>query len=229
MYHDIMRRRASEIMATNRQWYQVVADVYRRLHEGFYPADYVKVIMQCHRGSIDMIDAFFFAKVHAGIFGGDILLGMWEVGATPSADERHAENQTKLRELSRYNPPLDARYDPSYGGSGADGDGSVSWQESVELDRCVRVKGSDRHVRVPVHPCHIPLEVGSTQPTTTFYHLIGGTKAVARWPYGSTWLTILCVAPHAFDDYSVHLPYPGKKPIPTPTITQIEQLPLFWA
>src|ERR1044072_3983302 len=103
-----------------------------------------------------------------------------ELGAHPGRDKDQAGNDAKLKELP-------SPFSASFEGGAGDCDGWFSWGQSVTVHHHM---GEGEHLTVRYPASGVPLEVGRTEPETTVWHLRrdGG---VARWPYGSSCVTLL--------------------------------------
>jgi hypothetical protein len=128
----------------------------------------------------DWYDAAAQIEVGLHLQAGWYVSAAVEVGATPGGDKDQVGNGTKLKGLPL---PFNAWFD---GGAG-DCDGWFAWDEPVEVRHHM---GDGEHLTVRYPVSGVPLEVGRTEPETTIWHLRrdGG---VARWPYGSTCVTLL--------------------------------------
>lgn len=119
-----------------------------------------------------------------GLAYGRIVRRRISVGETPGPDADRDGNAALLRNLDA---PFHAQLDMSQ--SGADSDGTLSWDSPVNLWRALGVRvlheaglyGS-LHAPFEVRPWSVPLEVGYTLPSRTMVHLMM-EGAVARWAY----------------------------------------------
>lgn len=111
------------------------------------------------------------------------------VGVTPRRDKMLAENQAALR-AALSEPLKGARFECEvYNGIGGS-DGWISADIAVPM---VRVQAGAEIVQRKL--AYAPLEIGSTRPRTTLERLVE-SRALARWPYGHSALTILTLAPY---------------------------------
>ena len=144
---------------------------------------YCDVIVQANDqiDTIDFVEAYWFARIHAAIYDGLIAFTSVVVGSQPLANGDEAGNQAILGSIRG---PISVAFSPGRGNRGDAGDGTASWAAPLEL----RTHGGS----IIVEPGSAPLEVGTTRATTTFRHLTTGAGAVARWPYGSDniWLLV---------------------------------------
>jgi hypothetical protein len=99
---------------------------------------------------------------------------------------------------------LHAPFSATIQGGQGDNDGYVLWDRPCEV---VHAMGAGLHLTARFETGAFPLEVGHTEPETTLSHL-AGDGGVARWPYGSTHITLLRATIQLSDR-----PYP--KPLPT--------------
>jgi hypothetical protein len=154
-------------LAESHETWKFCTEILEGLHSDRWTPSYRAMVMQYHRKPrYDFGDAYVFGMIHGYLHLGELQLVESRVGAIPVADARIEENNRLLKGLSG---PLQAEFT----GGLADCDGRVT------------VKGSKED--------WVPLEVGDTDAATTFKHLLfhGG---VARWPYGSDTMFIICGA-----------------------------------
>lgn len=181
-----------------------LSDVRRRLQvepgtPGGFDVGYADAIGQVHRSAPSkwpMEQVAALTGVHAGIVAGNF--GRIEIGGPnleggPRRDSDRKGNAAKLSEL--YGP---FRAVVNMEQNQADEDGEFSWDEPAHCDRAFPVsfippcprEGMRRITRlVKLDPWSVPLEIGSSSPSRTFFHLIDD-GAVARWPYGSDRITL---------------------------------------
>jgi hypothetical protein len=131
-----------------------------------------------------------------GLAYGRIVRRRIPVGATPGPDADRQGNAAKLQAVSH---PFHVKLDMSQ--NGADCDGTLSWEEPVNLWRALGVRvlheeglyGS-LHAPFEVRPWSVPLEVGYTLPSRTAAHLMM-EGAVARWAYDDREICLLLDLP----------------------------------
>ncbi len=128
----------------------------------------------------DWYDATAFDEVVTSAELGWLVVAYGHVGATPGRDREQQANDAKLQGLP-------APFEAWFAGGQGDCDGWLSWQGYLSVDHPL-VDESILRMRFPTSG--VPLEVGSTDPDTTIWHLRheGG---LARWPYGFDYLTLL--------------------------------------
>lgn len=182
-----------------------MADVRRRLllppgHPHGFPEGHADAIGQVHRATPDrwpMEQVAAFTYVHAGIVAGDygavVLTGAQTKGG-PGRDKDREGNASRLAELCA---PFSADVDLEQ--NSAAEDGTLTWSAPIKCDRSAGVSFIDPCPRTamrrlmmpaPVAPKSVPLEIGSSSPSRTMWHLLED-GAVARWPYGADFLTLL--------------------------------------
>jgi hypothetical protein len=153
-----------------------------RIRDGFYDPDYVNALFQKPQSiRPDQCDAYWFLKIHQAVSIGDVMYGVWDIGAMPGADADVVGNTQKLAAFNN-GTPFEAVFDPHRGYTGSAGDGSFAWTQPIMLDQYLRT-GSVKSQQF--EPMSVPFEVGQTAARTTFLHLLEDS-GVARWPYGST-------------------------------------------
>ena len=131
--------------------------------------------------------------LHSDITEGRIATACIKVGAEPGPDREREENAALLATL-----PHPFKADLSLTQHMADSDGGFRWTKGIQvhvqtgtvIDDPDGVPRSDA-VRVPIKPMSVALEVGSTLPSRTIWHM-RREFGVARWPYGSDviWLMV---------------------------------------
>ncbi|MET9445461.1 hypothetical protein [Streptomyces sp. NPDC006610] len=144
-----------------------------------------------------------------GLVYGRIVRRRIPVGATPGPDADRQGNAKKLEAVSH---PFHAKLDMSQ--NGADCDGTLSWDEPVNLWRALGVrvlheKGlyGSLHAPFEARPWQVPLEVGYTLPSRTAAHLMM-EGAVARWAYEDKEICLLLDLPRLGQTT-------GTRPLPT--------------
>lgn len=175
-----------------------LADARRRLRAGAFDGDYVAAIGQTHWGvrAWPMEQVAAFLVVHAELGAGGIASVRIEVGEGPSGDACREENAAKLSQLPF---PFSASVDLGQRNSSA-GDGWLEWSEPISMRKSVGVGFVGEHgrtypvcrpysVRASTGRC-VPLEIGDSKPSVTLLHLVSGNRSVARWPYGSPFITL---------------------------------------
>lgn len=203
-YHNSMRQGIDHQLETSKGLAPVLYDVLRKMRSGFYDQSWVDVVVQKHYDSAyDIYDAWVFANVHTLVGIGDILYTVVGVGATPGGNNSIEENNNKLWGVSaerilvnerdepvrRFVPGMfRAKFIPSYGATGSDGDGYIEWTRKITMGSINPETGERNRRSFP--PGQALLEVGSTKATTTWLHL-HQSRMLARWPYDSEYIYIL--------------------------------------
>jgi hypothetical protein len=185
--------------------YMVSSDGAHALHvyyEGLvqkrWPPDYLDAIGQIHRCNPTAWppeQVASFMMVHHMLMEGEVAsVRIGEVEG-PGPDRDRIGNQKKVDNLVG---PFVARVDLDQGSS-TFGDGTLSWSETIEVEKSLGLPHIDLAtdhrgpVEVITHfpPGSVPLEIGVSKPSRTYQHLLHG-KGVARWPYGSDriWLFV---------------------------------------
>jgi hypothetical protein len=161
------------------EWATILCETFVGLRRGKWTDDYVELITDRWGGALTFGDVYSFIQIHTMLGLGKIVMAKVGVGSTPSSDRQVERNDRALQQLP---PPFEAKF---WGGN-ADSDGYVRWREPIEMN--VVVDGSER--RGTVAPAQVPLEVGHTNGSTTLLH-VNGEHGLARWPYGSTEITLM--------------------------------------
>jgi hypothetical protein len=173
-----------------------LAETSERLRRRTFPVDYVSVIGQPDpRAGWPMEQVAAFLKVHASINLGAFVRVDIDMLEAPASDAHRAAN---ARVLSEIPPPFTVDLDMDQNCS-PDGDGVLRWTDTIHAQRSdgIGVVDDDGLTRPRFEPYEVgaaaggvPLEVGSTKASVTLWHL-ARSRGVARWPYGSTVLTVL--------------------------------------
>lgn len=134
----------------------------------------------------DLCDAYCFAQIRSMVLSGEIEWSAFWVGQGPMADKARAEN----REILRSALPSSMKAD-IWDENCTEGDGSFSWSKPLTFIRSWAGKrGKETTARTIVPKGRFVLEVGSTEASRTLLWLRGPYLGLARWPYGSSWLTL---------------------------------------
>jgi hypothetical protein len=168
--HDVVERRLADPDSAR----QLLEEV-RRIRSGEYPSWFVDFVEQRSRGEVDVYSAHCIAALYGDWQAGRLVKMTIDVRAKPLSDRCREENARVLEALPR---PFSAVLAP-----GADGDGTLSWSEPVTMQ-------SDREGG-EVAPSSAMLEVGTTSASRTLLHM-RRAGALARWPYGSREIIVLC-------------------------------------
>ena len=173
----------------------LVYDYYTGIR-GRWSRDYVDMLGQHHVHSsvatwpLDQI--WSFGWLHTAIETGRVGFIRVRTGGTPHSDKMRKINADMLAILPE---PFEGEVDMAQ--NGAPCDGSFRWTRPIKVETSTeRTKitpdGGIRTITAPVaiKPGELPLEIGDTFPSRTILHLAeeGG---VARWPYGTDWISIL--------------------------------------
>jgi hypothetical protein len=129
----------------------------------------------------------YFRRLNGMVASGQVALRCVPVGDGPGSDKEDAFNNSVLSLLPH---PFRAEF---RGGSKQEADGHLEWVEDVAFDWCPGGPlGSCRPIMLP--PGVVALEVGTTSSWATHSHVTLGS-GVARWPYGSRFVTIVARVP----------------------------------
>ena len=140
-------------------------------------------------GRMRLEQLFITAWVHNKLMTGELFTVKVRAATTPHLDRCRQENMDAVRDLPE---PFYAEVDPSQ--KCADSDGDLWWTEPIVASQtCWPDDDHSQNQSVLIRPFSVPLEVGSTKPSRTSMH-IREERGVARWPYGTDWITIF-VAP----------------------------------
>ena len=170
---------------------RVLAEAHSRLRGGFYArgahnAELQRAIFQNWNESIDMVDAYCFSQVRTLLLGGMLAMTAFDVGAEPLRDSAREENERALRrKLPRGVQAFVNRANCT------EGDGTVEWSTPITFTRShfSPENGVEHLSRVIFPRGSAVLEIGTTASTRTLSHLQQVT-ALARWPYGSRFVTV---------------------------------------
>jgi hypothetical protein len=164
----------------------------------FYDLELVDAIFQkWERFPLDLVDAYGFAMVYSLILSGKVRLARIPIGSSPYPDKETDLNNAGLAGL----PP---QFSADFDGGTADHDGHFRWHGHVHLGgpilpdpgACTKPTCSSCLVEGPTvtidGPQSVPLEVGYQSAAKTLSMLGMGQFSVARWPYGSETLWLMC-------------------------------------
>lgn len=133
---------------------------------------------------------------------GEIAVTQLPVGTQPHRDAARAENAAALEALQRIGDGDLFRAKVNQTQRHAEGDGTLHWTRRIILGARSPEHPREEIVAVVNGPGDAPLEIGSSNASTTFMHLAGGGN-LARWAYGSdnvvlisttTWIVRYCLA-----------------------------------
>lgn len=167
-----------EFLASGEGAGEVLVQAVRNLRVGYYGQEYVDSIFQEANRTYDIYDAEPFIQIHSGICLGTILLARIWVGSEPSADVEVAENSRKLSRVTESRP-----FEASFKGGKGEQDGVLAWSSPIKMERM----SDGQTLLVKEHSA--PLEVGYTHAWTSYVHL-ARYLCLARWCYGSKWITL---------------------------------------
>lgn len=178
----------------------VLAETHEKLRRHGFDSSYVDVIGQPDpRAGWPMEQAAAFLHVHSALNSGRFARVDIELHEEPGSDRGGREaNAAVVGDLPS---PFVGWVDTAQNCSPT-GDGSVSWAEpiwtrrstgfgSTDADGATTAISEDFQIRpYGTNGSGVPLEIGSTKASVTAAHL-ARFRGVARWPYGSTVMTIL--------------------------------------
>lgn len=186
-YHADIAWGVEEMLSREPEWLPVCHEIHMKLKNGFYAARWENMFVQDEYSTLDMVDGYLWGQLWHDITMGDLIFAFFDVGAEPGAD-KGKENPKLLNNLSSrlFFPDGDKsssaiRVSARWCGGTEIGDGAFEWLDALRFERNYE---NQHHSFVEIGPRWVPLEVGSTKLTTTFYHLTLG-RGLARWPYGS--------------------------------------------
>lgn len=190
-YKDGIEQAMAREFARNPELAKTTAEVLARLRRGgYYEQGLVDAIGQPGTkydvtSDYTVTDAFAFLLVYSQLVTGTFRWARICAHATPYGDRAVEENNAGLAQLS---PQFYANF---VGGAG-DHDGDFGWYDHIHLGGCINKNG--RLVdgpNVTVKASCVPLEVG-TQSFAKTWVMLRQNRGVARWPYGSEDVWLLC-------------------------------------
>jgi hypothetical protein len=162
--------------------------VYAGLRDGRWSEEYMDAIGQHNRrppASWPQDQVAVFGFIHASVASGEIAMVPVPTSERPSHDADRQGNAAALASL-----PHPFKAEVFMNQNGADADGTITWTEPIEATVCSGLAERDGlgfkmpvPLLVTVPPGQAPLEIGSSLPSRTWWHL-QQDWAVARWPYG---------------------------------------------
>lgn len=162
------------------EWVGILTDCLDKLNAGFFSQAYVdRIFQKWERFPTDLYDAYIFANVHTWLNTGAILSALIDVGEEPSSDSDVEGMNKKLGLLTH---PFQAEF---WGGP-QDADGQLIVAHPIEFQQHLADGSSKTQLIGGV----FPLEVGTIEPGKTMIYLGSHRGRLARWPYGSTQITL---------------------------------------
>ena len=159
---------------------EIIADYAKLLIEMRSGKDLlVHIFGQPHARVLSIEDALVYYRLKRFIESGDLFFHRIFIGEGPKSNRSIKLNNAILSKI----PPI---YKAEFDGIG-DYDGIAEWFVPItfETDPISICQDS-----INLDPRWAPLEVGSTDFETTFFHLLG-TGILARWPYDDFNITII--------------------------------------
>ena len=203
-YHGILQATVKEIFRKQPEFLTLALETEEKLNTGFYNQRFVNAFAQDFHYDFDVVDAYLWGQFWAELITGELLFTSINIGHEPGSD-KGKHNEQILTDLENHfflhaETDEEIRVSATWVGGNDIGDGNFKWKEAVKFNQW---QGSpDRVKTVEVLNGNVMLEVGYTKSTTTMLHLKEST-GLARWPYGSTEISVF-VRP---DEYRPsHLP-----------------------
>lgn len=182
----VIRQAIRTKLQTHREFYPVYGEILGRLRQGYYNQKWIDILGQQHSrfDKTDIEEAFAFGQIWVQLLTGQIATRRIRVRSGPFPDKDIELNQHVLDKLCS---PFQAHFAPEKG-AGAHSDGWLSWGRSITMQTCIADLESG--LMTTVSPDKAPLEVGTTNFSTTLMHL-AADGCVARWPYYDEAITLL--------------------------------------
>jgi hypothetical protein len=165
--------------------------IIHRYHQGlnanFFDKKWVEIVFQkLHQQNITMSDAAVFASIWTEIHLGNLLTLQIPIGRRPSSDDQLQTNSDALETL-----PLP--FSCELWGRNFEQDGLLEWNVSIQAGSS---KAGEALLPMEISNGKSPLEIGSTESSTTFSHL-KQNRCLARWPYCHNFVTLLYLLPQS--------------------------------
>jgi hypothetical protein len=172
-----------------------------RMRQGRFDDGLVQAIGQRRDGDITIEDAYCFAQLHVDIAFGRVLIGRFNVQAAPRGDRDRGFNQRCLDSLNDFVDGYSGErlaFEVDFLGGPGDQDGFITSRREMifSVNRCTAGCCPRTSAIVP-SGTRFPLEVGTTTAARSLAHL-HQERALARWPYGSHFVTFFFV-PDVYD------------------------------
>lgn len=165
------------------EYARTLATYLKNIKTGKYDQLLVDAVFQksWQEGQPNIYDAYAFAVIYSGLYGGTLASCSIPIGSAPGRDRNLSGNNEKLAALPE---GFSAQFDPDRG-RGASSDGRISWDFELGANS-TRVLDGDEHenLKVWIGPGSAPLEVGTTAASRTLLHIMQDGR-VCRWPYDS--------------------------------------------
>jgi len=173
-------------IAKNPNWITTLAEYIRGISSGEYPESLLDVFYQRynHRrhspndSPLDIYEAYAFGNMWYMFKTGELGILQLDVGGTPHGDKFVRENNEAICGIS-------GEWEGRFWGGTQDEDGDI---ELLTAHHCCVLGKTAGYAIVP--PSTFILEVGYISPQKMFANL-NLFGSMARWPYGSTRITIL--------------------------------------
>lgn len=146
--------------------------------------EFMSVFGQPHRREINLEDALVFHRIYRWLKAGDLFLHRVFIG-------EGAKQNRFTKSINDTLATLPYPYKASFDGNG-DYDGRFEWLSSIVFETDTISICQDT---IEIKPVWAPLEVGSTDFETTFFHLLQ-FGVLARWPYHDFSITIISFPEH---------------------------------
>lgn len=186
MQHNYAVAHADDFLNNHPDWIPLINEVGMKIRSGFYDKNWVDILCQYdwHHRLGDMADCLFFAKTW-GILTADTYALAFEVGVEPSNDKDIAHNNSIFtKELK------DIGIEGEFYGGAYDEDGVIRLTRPLPFSRCNTDIKETKDIMGS-----FSFEVGTQSIEKTWCQFTFNSGKLARWPYGSKFVTLLCVDP----------------------------------
>lgn len=167
--HTRAAHEAVEELLTDPVATQALLENFQAIKRGDCPQWFLDFVVQRPKGELDIYDAYCISSLHKQWVEEEFSIVRILVGKKPAPDRDRERNRQMLSVLPS---PFKTSVEPD-----ARGDGTLSWSESIRttLETTSRM----------VPPGSVPIEIGSTESSRSWLHMLERDQGLARWPYGS--------------------------------------------
>lgn len=194
----VLKEKLIHAMAINPLALEIVTQISSQFLNGFWSTPYIDFALQ-HRDLDDytLLDAWGFARFHALLWTGKLLIADLLVHTTPDGDGAKSNSEV----ISDLPEPF---LGECWGGLSGN-DGYIRWTQPIEMEWHAENGQTGRQI---VRPRSVPLEIGCTEISRTLLH-VGAELGLARWPYESETIRLFVVPDSDIVDWlpkSDHIP-----------------------
>lgn len=185
VYNQIIEEQALEKMR-DPATATAILDTLAKMNKGEWPKREIANVISRSQGSYTITDAMAWIEFCGHWLCGAILEVGIDTGRGPKRDSDRQGNQRILDTLPK---PFVAKFT---GQQTRSADGYLEWTKPIRMYRHILMAdGTMRNEQAMVRPGLVPLEAGTLSGYVVLQDLEGDSTGVARWPYGSDFITLM--------------------------------------